>query len=59
MVAHISLRGRDKRIMVLDHAEGKVSENLPQKTSREWWYTSVIPAVQEVEVGRLWSKTNL
>jgi hypothetical protein len=36
----------------------KVSEILSQKTSQLWWYTSVIPATWEVEVGGSWSKAS-
>jgi hypothetical protein len=28
------------------------------KTSQAWWYTSVIPATHEVEVGVLWFKAS-
>jgi hypothetical protein len=55
MVAHAcnpSYSGdRDRRIMAQDQPKQKVSETLCQETSQAWWYTSVIPATPEAEVG--------
>jgi hypothetical protein len=33
----------------------KVSET-PISINKPWWYTSTIPAMQEAQIGRLWSR---
>jgi hypothetical protein len=50
---------RDERITVPGHLRKKFSDSLSQKTSQVWWCTSVMPTMQEAEVGGLQQEADL
>jgi hypothetical protein len=50
------LRDKDQEDFCLRPAQEKSSKTPSQQINQEWWYTSIISAIWEAEVGGSWSE---